>query len=291
MTTAFCTLLLWSQAAIGFTGHHQPKAGCCDVCGVETAEVSRLIQRLRCCPNWRARDDAAHDLREFDWKCHPEISEALVAAMLKDCDSDVREEAAESLAKMAPCVPGVHEALARTASCDPDWCTRKWAKRGLKALGKRCVSDCSVCGPIPGGFTAPPMFVEEPSLTVPGTVVEPRLDPSPGVIVEPPTDLPPPIPPSASPFVLPPTAARDRARERAVTPARKRPALTTFLPFGRRAREAADRRVREEEARRQRAEAEREERSVALKRAAADDRRVVGDSLGETAEVLHDRPR
>lgn len=286
MSSAFCTLLLWSQAAIGFTGHHAPKAGCCDVCGTETAEVVRLVQRLRCCPNWRTRDEAAHDLREFDWRCHPEISEALVTAMLRDCEEEVREEAAESLAKMAPCVPGVHEALARAAKCDPDFCTRKWAKRGLKALGKRCVSDCVVCGPVAGPM---PFVADEPSLTAPGTIVEPRLEPTaPGVIVEPSTELPPALPPTASPFVLPPSAARERDRPSTSKP--RRPSLA-FLPFGRRAREAAERRAREEEARRHRDDDDDQDDSIPLKRAAADRRGVVGDSLGETAEVLHDRPR
>ena len=44
---------------------------------------------------------------------------------------EVREEVAETLAKLAPCTPVAHQALRRAAECDPDHATRKWAQKAL----------------------------------------------------------------------------------------------------------------------------------------------------------------
>jgi hypothetical protein len=86
-------------------------------------------------------------LRKFAWKCHPEAAEALAGALLNDDCGLVRQEAAESLAKMRPCLPVVHEAVARAAKCDASLLTRCWSKKALKSLGKACVETCSICGP------------------------------------------------------------------------------------------------------------------------------------------------
>jgi hypothetical protein len=117
-----------------------------------------LIETLQSHPRWRTRDDAAHELREFDWRCHPEILAALTTAMLTDCENEVREEAAESLAKIqpAPCSPEVHAALARTAQVDRDWCTRKWARKGAARLDGACRSDCGLCELTPTGYASAP---------------------------------------------------------------------------------------------------------------------------------------
>ena len=67
--------------------------------------------------------------------------------MLHDDKALVRQEAAEALAKMKPCLPAAHEAVARAARCDDCFLTRLWAKKALKAIGKSCETDCSICGP------------------------------------------------------------------------------------------------------------------------------------------------
>src|SRR5438046_2669125 len=92
-------MVLVANAALGYSGHHAVKEACCDTCGVETAVVLSEIQRLLSCPNWRARDNAAHRLRKFAWRCHPEIPAALSFALLHDGEEEVREESAQSLTK------------------------------------------------------------------------------------------------------------------------------------------------------------------------------------------------
>jgi hypothetical protein len=165
MTATLCTALLLAPSMLGcaFGGHHDrpaPLVACCDTCGARPAVVAGLIQQLRAHPNWKCRDDAAHALRDFDWRCHPEIVLALSEAVLRDCEEEVREEAAESLAKIgpAPCLPEVHAALARAAECDPDHATRKWTRRGLQRVAKHCRADCALCdaGPVPTGLTVAP---------------------------------------------------------------------------------------------------------------------------------------
>ena len=130
----------------------------CDTCGVQPSRVDCLILTLQSNPRWRSRDDAAHELRSFDWRCHPEILIALTQAMLLDCENEVREEAAESLTKIepVPCTPEVHAAMARVVECDRDFCTRKWAKRGLARLGRRCSAECATCDLAPTGFVSEP---------------------------------------------------------------------------------------------------------------------------------------
>ncbi len=152
-------LLLLSGAAIGCSfgdGRGPAIAGLesCDTCGVPSLRVLGLVETLQSHPRWRTRDDAAHELREFDWRCHPEILLALSSAMLTDCEEEVREEAAESLAKIepSPCTPEVHAALARAVECERDFCARKWAKRGLSRLGKRCEGACATCEVMPTGY-------------------------------------------------------------------------------------------------------------------------------------------
>lgn len=168
MASLYTAVLLASPALLG-VGHHAPKAACCDVCGVESAYVMDLITRLQTCPRWRDRDRAAHQLRHIDWRCHPEVVEVLATALLRDCNDEVREEAAQSLTKMAPCVPVAHEALKYAANCDPDHSTRHWARKALGKLNHRCAATCAVCGPAPVEIVVP-----EPSLQGP-IVPEPSL--------------------------------------------------------------------------------------------------------------------
>ena len=194
VTTSFGLILMVAQAAVGF-GHHGRKAGDCDRCGAVSAAVDAEIRTLQGASRWRTRDNAAHALRKFDWRCHPEAALALVGAMLHDCEEEVREEAAESLARLAPCLPEVHLALARAAELDPDHATRKWARRGLRALGDRCQGDCLACDPAPGL----PVRVSRP---VPTIHVEP-LPPLETAPVSPPISPPPPPPADDLPAPLP----------------------------------------------------------------------------------------
>jgi hypothetical protein len=199
------------QALLG-VGHHVPRTGSCDVCGVESAMLFEQIQRLQHCPKWRDRDNAAHALRRFDWRCHPEVVGALAYSLLHDCEEEVREEAAESLTKMAPCLAVAHEALSLAAARDPDHCTRHEARKGLRNLKRHCAGPCNVCdhgtvevvSPLPGG----PVI----GLPGPGPVLGPGeiLVPSPDSRVD-------PLPPGSTPGVpgieaLPPPAASRREK-------------------------------------------------------------------------------
>jgi hypothetical protein len=127
--------------------------------------VDGIILRLQTADRWRQRDKAAAELRGIDWRCHPEVLDALVSSMLVDRHPEVREEAAESLAKIqpVPCTPEVHAALDRAARCERNLCARKWVKRALKRVGTQCRDECSLCG-VPAG---------SPGLTEPAFVLPP----------------------------------------------------------------------------------------------------------------------
>ncbi len=148
MITAMMSVLLVLGSTVGGSPCvHSKVPGECSVCVDENPEVQKQIVRLQSCPGWMARRKAARALRRYDWKSHPEAADALAEAVLHDDCSLVRQEAAESLAKMRPCLPTVHEAVARAAKCDSSLLTRAWAKKALRAIGKSCVAECSICGP------------------------------------------------------------------------------------------------------------------------------------------------
>jgi hypothetical protein len=163
MTSAIaCSMALAAQLAVGGLGlfdclkkkdhgddHRFDGPGCCGSCLSEYREVQGLLVEMQHHANWRRRDDAAHELREFDWRRHPELAPALAYTMLNDCHEEVREEAAESLAKLAPCDGSAHLALRQASLSDPDHATRKWARRALDRLDGRCLTDCPLCGPVP----------------------------------------------------------------------------------------------------------------------------------------------
>jgi hypothetical protein len=155
--TMSAVLLLVSSAGALPCGHGKVREEC-TVCAEETSAVHEQISRLESCSGWMARRKAARALRKYDWKCHPEAAEALAGALLKDDCGLVRQEAAESLSRMRPCLAVVHEAVARAAKCDASFLTRCWAKKVLKSLGKACVETCSICGPgdpVEGGDALP----------------------------------------------------------------------------------------------------------------------------------------
>jgi hypothetical protein len=137
LAALYTAVLLMPVAELGLD-HRARGDGCCDLCGVESAFVLGQIARLQTCPRWRDRDRAVRELRHVDWHCHPEVVDVLATALLRDCHEEVREEAAESLAKRAPCVASAHEALWHAARCDPDRATRRWAQKGLERLRDRC---------------------------------------------------------------------------------------------------------------------------------------------------------
>ena len=149
MLATISMALLLAQSATA--GHHHSQgwggAGVCSFCGGSPARVASLIGQLQTCRDEDDREDAAEDLRDVNWRCHPEAAEALASALLRDPDDDVREEAAESLAKMAPCLPNVHAALNYAATYERDGGARRWAYRGLTSVGGRCQAACQVCGP------------------------------------------------------------------------------------------------------------------------------------------------
>jgi hypothetical protein len=200
IATSWGVVLILAQSVCGGHGHEPSGPACCDVCGIETAAVTEQIIRMQKSPNWRARDNAAHALRKFDWRCHPEVVEALAYTLLHDDEEEVREETAQSLTKMAPCLAVAHEALNRAANCDPDHSTRRWARKGLRALEGRCERTCKVCGPeVVGPVTPLPArresVISGPTI-VPGEVAKPAP-------VFTPTPAPPPEATSGPPSGLP----------------------------------------------------------------------------------------
>lgn len=245
-----CAALAVLAVGTGGWGHREPGPGCCSDCGEKVAEIRRLVCVMRTDSSWRRRDNAAHALRSVDWQCHPEVAENLAAVLVCDPHEEVREEAAESLAKMAPCLPAVHLALERSARCDPDHATRKWAGRALRNLEEDCEGECSVCGVEPAGE---PVFEGE----IGPIVVEPTFEPMapplqgpvpgllPETVIPGESDLPvpeampseiPPLPAVEAPFG--PTASRSSAKERdekkppARTPDRSFRLSRIFRPFG-----------------------------------------------------------
>lgn len=202
-TTLGLALLLGSSATAGGHGQRVPVSDLCQFCGVDGRATLPLIAQLQSAPRWQMRDNAAHALRKFDWRRHPEVVYALCDAMLLDPKDDVRAEAAESLKEMRPCVPVAHEALRRAAR-DRDDDVREEARDALRSLKRRCVADCGVCGPIPAGVVIQgPGSIPDPWLPLlapmPGAVpfAEPGADqglaPMPG-------ELPPALPEEAPPY-------------------------------------------------------------------------------------------
>ncbi len=198
LATALGMILILGQDATGTHGPKKPAARC-ESCGAGAAALDAEARTLRESPRWRARDRAARALREADWKCHPDAVLALCDALAKDRDPRVREEAAGSLRRMAPRVPVVHEALERATTSDPVGDVRKQARKAIEALGKRCVADCRICGPLPTGSV-----IHGPTIIPPGWMPWIAPDPAPSSPAPArdgpsPGGLPPAIPDEASP--------------------------------------------------------------------------------------------
>ena len=136
----------------------------CDRCGMASNKVQGEIDRLLGARHSWTRDDAAHDLRRFDWRCHPEILDALVTALLRDPKAHVRSEAAQTLLAIepVPCLPGVHAALAKAASGEPNLCARLWVRKALKRIERKCPAPCSACDACTSAASAIPLSEPEP---------------------------------------------------------------------------------------------------------------------------------
>jgi hypothetical protein len=250
ITTTLGLALIVAQSAAGWHGHDDRATASCDVCGMERSSVVSEIVRLQKSPNWRAREDAARDLRKVDWRYHPEVLGALAYSLLHDGEEEVREEAAQSLTRMQACAPVVHEALTRAAACDPDGATRRQARRGLRNLARRCEAPCTVCGtavvstrvigPAPGAPVLGPLDVAPRLSPAP---VEPAVAPSPPAPID--SSVSPPAPTELVP--LPPpadelkpagggltpqgeSATRSGSTRTAARPVVARPRVVTLLP-------------------------------------------------------------
>ena len=224
-STTFGLVILLSQSVLGGHKHRDKDDGVvrCEQCGVEKSALLDQIVRLQNAPKWRDRERAAHSLRRFNWRCHPEAAEVLAYSLLNDGNDEVREEAAQSLTKMGPCLPVVHIALSRAASADPDRSTRHAARKGLKVFRHPCDGPCLACGtvvgdtpvvvpgatilgipagPLPPAKLAPPIDSRvEPSARSPRTEVPETapLDLAP-IPLEGPAETPPAISPPLSPL-------------------------------------------------------------------------------------------
>ena len=203
-------------ASLGFGVHHSKVVVPCETCGVLTPAVAREIAILQQSPNWRQRDNAAHRMAKYDWKCHPILVDVLVTAMLRDCRDDVRGEAAETLGKFGACLPEVHEALALTARNDPDGEPRREARKALKKLSRSCEGPCNICGPsVVVGVSPPPetVIVLPPEEVLPSPIYGPAEVVIPDSYLVPPSDLPAPLP-GPSPFdSLPEASRKAKAKE------------------------------------------------------------------------------
>lgn len=191
MTMTISLVVASSLLGASHRGHDGIR-GECSVCSEEEPAVLGQVMKLQTAPHWIARRKAARALRKYDWKRHPGAAEALADALLHDDKALVRQEAAESLAKMKPCLPVAHEAVAKAARCDDCFLTRIWAKKALKSIGKSCLSECSVCGPsgneeIDAGLPVVPGPYPSP--------MESSVDPLPPAIL-----IEPAQPSGASPF-------------------------------------------------------------------------------------------
>jgi len=117
----------------------QPCDACCVADPCETAKIEKLICVLGTHPCARERENAAERLAKVRWRCHPDVVAALCAAMLSDCSSEVREEAADSLKEMRVHTPEAVAALHQAVE-DCDRGTRRQAANALVRI-ERCCAD------------------------------------------------------------------------------------------------------------------------------------------------------
>lgn len=127
----------------------------CAPCDVESAKVQEHIINLQSRKSLIARRMAARALGYYDWRLYPEAAEALAGALLHDPRPLARQQAASSLARMRPCLPTVHSAVAMAAADDSCLISRHAAKRALKAIDAALERD------------EPIMIVEEREILLP----------------------------------------------------------------------------------------------------------------------------
>jgi hypothetical protein len=181
--------------------------------------VPQLLAVLKSDPDGGKREQAAEELRQFDGNAFPEIAPALIEALLQDTRTEVRAEAAESLARLRPVSQAAGQALDQAANHDGSMRVRLLARRWLLQYrlsgfhGKGKVEE-------PAG----PSLTPPPPAAAPATVEKERLTPAPrarlpllpsGETIAPPLAGPsdeapkagpaPAVRPAAAPVLLPPT--------------------------------------------------------------------------------------
>lgn len=111
-----------------------PVCDACATCDPESMKVHQRIIDLQSSPGLIGRRKAARALGNYDWRLYPEAAEALAGALLHDPRPLVRQQAASSLARMRPCLPTVHHAVAQAVREDSCLISRHAAKRALRAI-------------------------------------------------------------------------------------------------------------------------------------------------------------
>ena len=155
----------------------------CPECQTPTRAIDEQVADLRD-DSWRKRAAAARWLAQVRWQCHPEVVAALTATLRTDPKPRVRARAAKSLEAMVPDLPTSHLALLGATRSDPVAAVRKHARAALDVKGRRCVTDCPICGPLPRGAA-----IVGPQPLWPEWESSPDLKPA-----LPPPNLPPALP-------------------------------------------------------------------------------------------------
>lgn len=93
--------------------------------------VPALIIALTTDPDRQKRENAAEELRVYDANAFPDMIPALMQALQKDKDSDVRMESAATLGRLRPINNTIGFALERAVDSDPSMQVRLTARRAL----------------------------------------------------------------------------------------------------------------------------------------------------------------
>lgn len=177
----------------------------CAPCGVECAKIQEQIINLQSRKSFLARRRAARALGKYDWRLHPEAAEALAGALLHDPRPLVRQQAASSLARMRPCLPSVHSAVAFAADDDSCLISRSAAKRALRAIDAAHEREGAIVIAEEREIILPTEIIESPiqSEPLPPATISP-FAPGAEYEVPAPSPVPPPSIRSGDPIPLTP---------------------------------------------------------------------------------------
>ena len=147
--------------------------------------VPELLGKIKSEKDERQRVAAAAELRQFDGNAHPEIAFALMDALQNDSATNVRLEAAVSLARLRPSTQEGSQALHEAAAKDPSLRVRMQARTSLmfyhvSGAPKKAEAPGPIL-PTPPAATPPP-----PATVTPTKAIEP--------VVPPPVSVPRPLP-------------------------------------------------------------------------------------------------